>query len=299
MDRPILVFGSTGLLGVHLVRTLAKRGRFPVALVHNRRSQLPDGVPVYKTPIAEPDAVRKTMHRYHPAIVINCAAYTDVDGCEDDPARAARVNTGGAENIARGAEEVHARMVQISTDYVFDGHAGPYDETAHPHPINVYGKTKHNAETAVSHAARDPLIIRAASFIGRGPDGHPGFIERMIATLRDGKQVRVAIDQVANITDVPALAEGIAIALEKDATGMVHFGSRELISRYDLALLTADVFSLDKSLVEPVMYDDLKRPARRPLNGGLIVRKAEDILGFSFPAPKQALENLRQTLADG
>jgi len=294
MDRPILIFGSTGLLGVHLVRTLTERGFFPVALVHNRRARLPEGIPTYKTPIADPETVKKTMHRYHPAAVINCAAYTDVDGCERDPDRAARVNTIGAENIALGAAEIGAHLVQISTDYVFDGQAGPYDEEAHPHPINVYGKTKHKAETAVRNSPGDTLIIRAASFVGHGSEDHPGFVEQMVATMRNGKRVPAPIDQIANIADVPTLAKGIISAVEKNTTGILHLGSRELISRYDLALLAAEVFGLDTSLVEPVMYDDLKRAANRPLNGGLKVDKAEKALGFSFPTPKETVENLRR-----
>jgi len=294
MDRPVLVFGSTGLLGVHLVRALTERDFSPVALVHNRRARLPDGVPVYKTSIADPETVKKTMHRYHPAVVINCAAYTDVDGCERDPERAARVNTIGAENIALGAAEIGAHLIQISTDYVFDGQAGPYDEDAHPHPINVYGESKHKAETAVRNSPADTLIIRAASFVGRGSEDHPGFVEHMVATMRSGKQISAPIDQIANVADVLTLAGGIITALEKNITGLLHLGSREVISRYDLAVLAAEAFGLDTSLVEPVMYDDLKRAANRPLNGGLKVDQAEKTLGLSFPSPKETVENLRR-----
>ena len=297
MDRPVLIFGATGLLGAHLVRRLADTGRFPVAIVHNRKSQFPPGVPWYRTPITEPDPVRKTMHRYHPAVVVNCAAYTDVDGCERDPGLAARVNTLGVENILRAAKEVGARVVQLSTDYVFDGAAGPYDENARPHPINVYGKTKHDAETAVRNAGSDTLVVRAAGFIGRGPENHPSFVEQMLATLRLGKPLRAAIDQIANVADASALAAAIPAAIEQNVTGVLHLGSRELVSRYDLALLLAEVFGYDSALVEPVMYADLGRAARRPLNGGLLVRKAQQALSLTFPSPRETLENLKQALA--
>jgi len=297
MDRPILIFGASGLLGTHLVRRLAEQGRFPVAIAHNRKAQFPVGVPAYRTPITEPEVVRKTMHRYHPAAVINCAAFTDVDGCERDPGLAARVNTLGAENIARAAKEVGARLVQLSTDYVFDGTAGPGDENARPHPINVYGKTKHDAETGVRNADPQSLVIRAASFIGKGPQDRPSFIEQMLATLRAGKPLRAAIDQIANVTDVAALAKGIQEAVEQQIAGVLHLGSRELISRYDLALLVAEVFGLDPGRVEPMMHADLGRAARRPLHGGLIVRKAEQALGWTFPSPRESLENLSGALA--
>jgi len=297
MDKPILVFGATGLLGTHLVRLLVEKGRFPVAVVHNRKSRLPPGVPTYQATVASPAAVSKALHRYGPSVVINCAAYTDVDGCELNPQRAAEVNTLGAENIVHAAQESGALTVHISTDYVFDGSAGPYDEAAHAHPINVYGKTKHDAETIVQNADAETLIIRAAGFIGRGPEKHPCFAENMIAALRSGKQLAVPIDQVANVTDVPTLARGVLTAVDHHLRGIWHMGSRELISRYDLTRLLAHVFGLDAKLSEPVMYADMGRAADRPLNGGLLVNKAEEQLALTFPSPKETLENLKRALA--
>ncbi len=299
MDKPIVVFGATGLLGTRLVHRLAEQGRFPVAVAHNRKVELPAGVPVYKASIAGAETVKKALRRYHPSLVINCAAYTDVDGCESDPDRAAQVNTMGAENIARAAAEIGIPLVQISTDYIFGGRSGPYDVGAHPRPINVYGCSKHNAETAIQKINADTLIIRAASFIGRGTKKHSCFIEKMIAALQAGKQLRAPIDQIANVSDVPALAGAIIAAIDKNTTGILHFGSRELISRFDLAVLMADVFDLDDSLIEPVMYADLGRAAERPLNGGLVVDKAEKMLEISFPSPKETLENLKRAPAAG
>lgn len=299
MDKPIVVFGATGLLGKYLIALLADQGRFPVAIVHHRRVELPAGVPVYKASIAGADTVHKTLQRYRPSMVINCAAYTDVDGCESDPDRATNVNTLGAENIARAAAEIGAPLVQISTDYVFGGRSGPYDENAHPQPINVYGRTKHHAETAVHKINADTLIIRAASFVGHGTDKHPCFAENMVAALKSGKQLRAPIDQIANVADVPTLAAAIITAIDKCITGHLHLGSRELISRYDLAVLIAEVFKLDESLIEPMMYADLGRAADRPLNGGLIVDKAEKSLEFSFPSPKETLERLKQAQLAG
>ncbi|MFC1475570.1 SDR family oxidoreductase [Candidatus Zixiibacteriota bacterium] len=297
MDKPLVVFGATGLLGSHLVHRLAERGRFPVAVAHNRKVELPSGVPVYKASIAGAETVRKALSRYHPSLVINCAAYTDVDGCESDPQRARQVNTVGAENIARAAAELGIPLVHISTDYIFGGHSGPYDEHARPRPINVYGQSKHDAETAIQKINADTLIIRAASFIGHGSEKHPCFIENMIAGLRAGKPLPAPIDLIANVAEVPTLADAIIAAIDKSITGVLHLGSRELISRYDLAVLTADVFGLDDSLIEPVMYADLGRAAERPLNGGLVVDGAEKLLEISFPAPKETLENLKRVSA--
>ncbi len=299
MDKPIVIFGATGLLGTHLVRLLAEHNRFPVAVTHNRKVALPPGVPVYKAPLAAADAVGKTLHRFHPSLVINCAAYADVDGCESDPGRAARVNTLGAQNIAHAAAELEIPLVQVSTDYVFDGRNGPYDESAFPRPINIYGRTKHDAETAILKIKRDALIVRAASFIGRGPEGYPCFVEQIIKQLRAGKRLSAPIDQLANVTDVPTLSRAILAAADKKITGILHLGSRELLSRYDLAVLAADVFGLDQSLVEPVMYADLQRTTERPLNGGLVVRRAEKTLEISFPSPQETLLNLKRALDGG
>ncbi len=294
MNRPTLVFGATGLLGRHLIQLLHRKGKFPVAVVHNRKAAFPPGVPTFKAAIADAENVRKTIARFRPEVIINCAAYTDVDGCERDPDRARRVNTVGVENIVKAATELNTRLIQISTDYVFDGASGPYDETARPHPINIYGKTKHDAETVVRNADISALIIRAASFIGAGTEKHPCFVEKMISALRSGTTLQAPIDQIATVADVPTLAECILAADKQDITGLLHLGTSGPISRYDLAVLAAEVFGLDESLVEPVMYTDTKRTADRPLQGGLIVNRAEGLLGRVFPTNRATLERLRE-----
>ncbi len=297
MNRPSMIFGASGLLGSRLVRLLDKQSRFPVAIIHKRKGDFPESIHTDEASVGSFDRVAHVMHRYRPGLVINCAAYTDVDGCERDPQRAQTVNTVGAENIARVAADMGVPFVLLSTDYVFDGTAGPYDETAHPHPINEYGRTKHNAETAVRKAHPDSLIIRAGSFIGVGPKGHPSFIERIIDRLVRQEQVLAPIDQMATVAEVSALAQAILTLVDAQASGIWHLGSAEVISRYDLCTLAAEIFGYDTELIEPVMFADLDRAAPRPLNGGLDPHKAMREHNIKSPSPRRALELLRHDFA--
>ncbi|MBI4169844.1 MAG: dTDP-4-dehydrorhamnose reductase, partial [Acidobacteria bacterium] len=177
-----------------------------------------------------------------PTVVINCAGYTDVDGCESDPERAFRVNAEGAEYAARAAAGAGCRIVHLSTDCVFDGRSRtPYREDDAPAPLSVYGRTKLEGERRVAAVAEDHLIVRSSWHFGPAEDdagensGRAHFVDAILAAARRGGLLRVVSDQIGSPTYVADLAEALRRLLAIDFRGVVHFANGGACTRYDLA----------------------------------------------------------------
>ncbi len=170
------------------------------------------------------------VERLRPTVIVNCAAYTDVDGCEVAPDRARRINAEGAENVARVAAGAGCRIVHLSTDFVFDGRATrPYSEDDPTDPLSEYGRSKLEGERRVAAAARDHLIIRTAWLYGRG---RTNFVDVIRRRAREETLLKVVEDQVGSPTYVEDLAEAIAILIEVDHRGVVHFANAGSCSRH-------------------------------------------------------------------
>ncbi|MFH1690081.1 MAG: dTDP-4-dehydrorhamnose reductase [Candidatus Eisenbacteria bacterium] len=276
----VLVTGSAGMLGTELVPLL--RGEFEVTAADLDDFDLRDG--------AATDAF---VSRVAPDLIINCAAYTDVDGAEADPAAAFDVNAGGAGNVAAAGERAGARVVQISTDYVFDGTGRrPYREEDEPSPLGAYGRSKHEGERRVIECSSDPLIVRTAWLYGHAG---PNFVEKVLSLATSGRALRVVNDQVGAPTNVRDLAWAIRELIAAEATGVVNATNAGSCSWFDFAREILDRAGHTGVPIEPVTSDEFPRPAPRP---GYSVLSLAKLVSLTGREPRNWRDALAEYIAE-
>jgi len=278
----LVVTGSTGLLGGKLLKAAWKRG-WDVVGISRKEADLADG-----------EAVRRVLIGVAPEAVVHAAAWTNVDGCEQDRERAWTVNAEGTRYVAETCRELGAKVAYVSTDYVFEGEDGPYGEGDPPHPINYYGWTKWAGELAVLGASEENIVVRTMVLYGWGEGVRPNFVLWLMKRLSEGEEVRVVTDQWGNPTFADDLAEAILDLLEAGCKGVVHYAGGDFWTRYDMALEVARRLGTDERLILPVTTSQLGQVAKRPLRSGLKTWRAEMILGRR---PVGFREGLERTMA--
>jgi dTDP-4-dehydrorhamnose reductase len=253
----LLVTGGAGMLGQAVVAAATRLGHDVVAL---SRPELD---------ITDTDHVRRVVAAAEPRAVVNCAAWTDVDGAETAEAAATAVNGDGAGNVARAAAETGARIVHVSTDYVFDGereHAGngtgePWVESDAVNPLGAYGRSKLAGEEQVAAATDEHAIVRTAWLFGAGGRN---FVDTMLALGEERDEVSVVTDQVGSPTWTVHLADGLVELAERSGdVGILHATAGGACSWYELAVEVFDRAGL-RCRVLPTTSDRFPRPARRP-----------------------------------
>lgn len=280
----MLIIGASGQIGFNLYQALA--GSHQVTGTYFSYP-MPD---MYCLDMTKPGTVKEFITALNPDIIFLPAALPDVEVCEKKPALCRRVNVDGTQNILTAAGEINAKVVFFSTDYLFDGAAGPYPETETPNPLNVYGKAKNEAEQLIRQSTCPHLIVRTSVVYGYEKQGK-NFVIRLNARLRQGEKVKVPNDQFSTPTCVTNLCVLIKELVESGKEGIYHIAGPELMNRYDFALLAAEIFGLDHRLIIPVVTEELGQQALRPLRGGLKVDKVR--LEATNP-----LMNVREGLID-
>jgi dTDP-4-dehydrorhamnose reductase len=228
-----------------------------------------------------------------PDAVVHLAAMTDVDGCERNPDTAFRVNRDGAGHIAEACAACGAHMTMLSTDYVFDGHSGPYRESDEPNPVNVYGRSKLEGERAAMSALDRLAVVRISVPFGRRVSGEAhNFVSMLDQRLSAGQTVRAVTDQYTTPCWMDELAGLVWTAVRDGIRGIVHYGSSDRISRYDMALVLARERGYNERLVEPVLTAELELAAERPLESGFVTNRAASILGHPPTSFRDAIHTL-------
>jgi dTDP-4-dehydrorhamnose reductase len=253
----LLVTGGAGMLGQAVAAAATRLGHDVVAL---SRAELD---------VTDADHVRRVVAAAEPRAVVNCAAWTDVDAAETAEAAATAVNGDGAGNVARAAAEIGARIVHLSTDYVFDGereHAaggsgGPWLESDAVNPIGAYGRSKLAGEQQVAAVTDEHAIVRAAWLYGAGGRN---FVDTMLGLGDERDEVSVVTDQVGSPTWTVHLAEGLVELAERESdVGILHATGGGACSWYELAVEVFDRAGV-RCRVLPTTSDRFPRPARRP-----------------------------------
>ncbi len=253
----VLIAGAGGQLGAELARVFTH--------THEVTALTKAGLD-----IGELDAVRQACRRVQPEIIINAAAMTDVDACENDPEAAFRINALGPCNLGQAAREAGALLVHVSTDYVFDGEKGsPYTEGDPMNPINIYGQSKLAGEEAVREAASRYLVVRTAwLYSGRGKKD---FVRAVLSLLDAGQDIRMVEDQIGSPTYVPDLSKAILALVEDGTQGIRHVAGGGECSRFAFARAVAEFSGRDPNAIQPALTVDFApRPARRPRRTPLV-----------------------------
>ena len=261
------------MLGTDLRDELTARGERVVALSRNDLD------------VTDSRAINACVTEHRPDVIVNCAAYTKVDHAEAEESAANAINGSAVELLAHAANHVGALLVQVSTDFVFDGDARePYEVTATTRPLSAYGRSKLLGEIAAAHAQKH-LIVRTSWLFGvHGPN----FVEAIRNQIRKGTNpLRVVDDQRGKPTYTPHLARAIVrLAQNDDARGVVHYADADECSWFDFASAIAEGNDVE---VKPVSSDQFPRPAKRPAYSVLSTERYERLTGVTPDSWRQGL----------
>ncbi len=289
------------MLGQQLIRRLGEMTDYEVMATGRDSDIRIDGVSCGYTPmdITEQQQVQRVFHDFEPGVVVNCAAMTEVDRCEREREACWQVNVDAVSSLAKACRACGARLVQLSTDFVFDGVEGPYVELDRPNPVNFYGRSKLAAENIVRQLGlKRWSIVRTVLVYGQGKGlSRSNIALWIIRSLAAQKQISLVTDQFRSPTYAPDLAEGIERLIRRKQSGVFHMSGREILSIYDFAGQVADVFGFDRELIKATDGTRFKQTAPRPPRTGFIILKAETELGFKPRTLYQALRHLSNTIA--
>ena len=279
----VLVTGANGLLGQELVALLLQRKHEVIATSKGASRLQPSfaGSFTYRDlDITDGLEVQKVVMEFMPEVIVHAAAMTQVDECELNKIDCYNINVTATRFLIEAAKEVNSRLVYVSTDFIFDGSAGPYKEEDEPKPLNYYGSTKLSAETEVVESGLPWAIARTVLVIGNAIGTRSNIISWVKDKLSKGEKIRVVNDQFRTPTFTEDLAKGIVLIIEKKATGIYHISGKDLLTPYEIALKTAAHFQLDSSLIEKADVTSFSQPAVRPPRTGFQIDKARKDLGY-------------------
>lgn len=281
-NKKIFITGVNGLLGQKLVAQLIQRGNFEIIGCGRGECRLPlDGFEYISLDITDEERVKEVIGAVKPEIIIHGAAMTNVDECELNQEAAYIANVKATEYLLRAVEEIKSHFIFVSTDFIFSGKEGPLDENAVGEPVNYYGQTKLEAENLVKASSTKWAIVRTVLVFGIAHDmSRSNIILWVKSSLESGKQIQVVDDQYRTPTLAEDLAEGCILVAEKGAEGIFNISGPDFLTPYEMAIITADYFGLDKSLISKVDSKTFTQPAKRPLKTGFILEKARKELGF-------------------
>ena len=272
----VLIAGAQGLVGRALVTQCRLMG--DEVLAHPRQT----------LDIVDHELVTKTITEAQPDIVINCAAWTDVDGCESDAELAFQVNALGPENLARACQKIDASFLTISTDYVFDGKKeGFYTQLDEPNPLSVYGVSKLEGEQRARSANPRTIVARTGFVFG---DGGRNFLSTVVARARRGEALQAISDARGTPTyaaDLAARLRELAVRGNADLFHVVNSGTGA--SYEEFVRLALEIAGLEQTNVTPVAVESLKRPAQRPANSCLRCLASESLGLAPMPNWRDAL----------
>lgn len=296
--KRILVCGSNGLLGQKLAWLFDQNSEYEVLHTSYHRSFVHEQVLVDYTQldVTNRGDVKSLVMSFRPDVILNAAAMTNVDACEREKEQAWKVNVGAVENLVEVCRRIDAKLVHVSTDYVFDGKTGHYREEDRVNPINYYGKTKLAGENVILSSGVDHAILRTIVVYGVGLNVKNNFALWVINNLNEKKQIRCVDDQISNPTNVYDLASAMKSVVECGASGIFHVCGAETISRFDFALRAAEVFGFDPSLIQRIKSTDLQQVAQRPLNTSFVFEKAKQVLHYQPMNATQGLMMVQQEL---
>ena len=264
-----LVTGSAGLIGHQVVKDLSETHE--VFSCYNK-SKPEFGIPT-KMDLLNHEMISNVLSEKNPDIVIHLGAMTAVDLGDTQQDNALKINSQATEILAKECSKINSFMVYVSTDYVFDGNTGMYEENDTTNPLGFYGKSKLLGEKSIQNFSSNWCIARTSTPFGLHPT-KKSFPIWVIENLQKQKQIDVLIDQFTSPTYVPSLSRMLIEISERHLTGIIHVAGASKISRYEMASLVSDKLGLDGKLLREISINDIKWEAQRPKDSSLNVSKA-------------------------
>ena len=296
--KKLLVTGASGLLGSHVARQAA--GRFDTLGLY--QSFRPRDIPGRLEPLdlADAPAVRARLDGFRPDLIVHCAALADADRAQREPDLARRLNVDVTATLAQVARRLGAKMMFVSTDLVFDGRKGaPYVENDPPCPLSVYGQTKLDAERVVRAGCDAWLIARTSLIVGPSPRGNRGLDEKLGAALREGRAVKLFMDEFRCPIAVCDLAAAMLELADSPLNGVFHLVGSERLSRHEIGMRIARRFGWPTTTIEAKSTRDVPMNPPRPADLVLDNAKARSTLKTRLRGLTEALEQLSGNSWDG
>ena len=276
MKQRVLITGGSGLLGLNWAINI--RNMHDVVLGLHRRNVVIDGVEKYPVLLEDTESLIKCFKDNNLDMVIHTAGLTNVEKCEKEPELAYKTNLTLAKNVAEACAKNGITLVHISTDHLFLGEDEYVDENCLPNPVNVYGKSKADAELAVYEAYSSALIIRT-NFYGWGTSYRQSFSDVIINSLRRNTQMKLFQDVYYTPIDIQTLVNAVMELTKLNASGIFNVVGDERISKYEFGLRIAEYFDLDKELIKAGKLSDHNDLVKRPLDMSLCNKKASKAFG--------------------
>jgi len=298
--KKVFITGANGLLGQKLVSVFSSENKILASDLQPEffppEPKAKEGVFEYrKIDIIDKRNLKNVISYFNPEVIVNSAAYTDVDGCETEKDKAWMVNVEGVKNLVDLCKKKKIKLVHLSTDYLFDGRNGPYSEDEPPNPLGYYGLTKLESEKIIKKNLDDYIIVRTNVLYGNGVRIN-NFVLWVIEKLKKGENIKIITDEFNNPTLADNLAEAISELVKKDFKGIINVAGSEYFSRYDFAQRIALTFNLDKKRITQITAKELKRKAPRPSKGGLKIDFAKKILSTRILGVDEGLEYMKSNL---
>lgn len=291
----ILVTGGSGLLGSAVSHYF--REYFDVAATYTTHKVMVNGCEMVQLDITNVKNTINTVKKIKPDVIIHTAALVGVSACEKDPALSHKTNVEGTKNLAESAKITNSRIIYISTDYVFDGKRGMYSENDIPTPINDYGKTKLEGEKLID--IENNLIVRTSIYGWNIVEGKKSFSTWLIDELSNNKRVNLFSDQFNSMMLANNCAEALKEIVDKGIKGILNIASSEKVSKYDFAFKLAEIFGLDKNLINNVKNSEVAGYEKRPLDVSLDVSKAKKELKTKLLDARDGLLKMKELKNNG
>ncbi len=298
LSTRVLLTGANGLLGQAMVRRLGPDADYTVlATARDETPRFEKGLCRYThLDVTQPSEVTAVVEDFGPHVVVNCAAMSDVAACDEHRSDAWAVNARAVKTLAKECRQTGTRLVQVSSDFVFNGKRGPYNETARPDPVNYYGRSKLAGENHLRESGRSNwALVRTVLLYGPARDlSRFNIVRWIIDQLSAGETLHMVDDQHRTPTHVDDLATGIEQLISREKTGIYHMSGPDLVSIYELACMVAEVFDLDASRIESVSSDFFEDEVERPSHTGFLLDKARAELDYDPRSLKNGLRDLKE-----